>query len=130
MVIRKFDRVPDQPDKWLRFTDPRIAQLDVSGPSRVTAGEQAQFTVAATFEEEPYAVEDMDFVRFLVLDAKGQLVAVGDAQPVRDGVWQVVLTPEQTAGLEVGSSRLEVVAVSKLVSIPTSERFAFVAVGP
>ena len=37
VVIRKFDRFPDQPDKWLRFTDPRIAQLDVSGPSRVTA---------------------------------------------------------------------------------------------
>ncbi len=86
--------------------------------------------MAVTFRDEPYAAKDMDFVRFLVLDARGQLVTVGDAQPIQDGLWQVVLDPEQTADLVVGSSRLEVVAVSKLVSIPTSGRFAFVVVPP
>jgi len=130
VIIRRFDRFPDQPSKWLRFTDPRIPEVDVSGPSRVTTGQAAEFTVAVSFRDEPYAAEDMDFVRFLVLDARGQLVTVGDAQPIQDGVWQVVLDPEQTADLVVGSSRLEVVAVSKLVSIPTSDRFAFVAVRP
>ena len=128
VVIRKFDRFPDLPDKWLRFTDPRIPEVDVSGSSRIIAGEAAEFTVAVTFEGEPYAVEDVDFARFLVLDARGQLVIVGDARPVQDGQWQVMLTPEQTAVLEVGSSRVEVVVVSRLVSIPTFDRFPFVAV--
>ena len=130
VVIRKFDRFPDQPDKWLRFTDPRIAEVEVSGPFRITTGEAAEFMVAVTFKGEPYAAEDIDFVRFLVLDARGELVNVGDALPIEDGLWQVVLTPEQTAGLEIGSSRLEVVVVSRLVSIPSSGVFPFVALGP
>ena len=65
-----------------------------------------------------------------MLDALGELVNVGDALPIGDGLWQVVLTPEQTAGLEIGSSRLEVVVVSRMVSIPSSGVFPFVALGP
>ena len=50
--------------------------------------------------------------RFLVLDARSELAIVADAQATRDGRWEVVLTPEQTANLEIGSTSLEVVVVS------------------
>jgi hypothetical protein len=42
----------------------------------------------------------------------------------------VELTPEQTAELETGSTRLEVAVVSRLVSIPSFETFSFVTIGP
>ena len=58
------------------------------------------------------------------------LVTVADAQPTSDGMWEVMLTAEQTTDLEIGSTRLEVVVVSKLVSIPSFEKFFFVTVGP
>jgi peptide/nickel transport system substrate-binding protein len=129
VVARRFANHPDQPDKWQRFTTPRIPEVEVSGPTRVIAGKAAQFQVEVTFEGEPYPVEDIDFARFLLLDARGELITVADAQSARDGMWEVTLTPEQTTGLTTGSSRLEVVVVSRLVSIPTFDQFSFVAIG-
>ena len=130
VVIRRFAGFPDPPDKWRRFTEPRIPEVDISGPLRVTAGEAAQFQVEVTFKGEPYAVDDVEFVRFLLLDARGELATASDAQPASDGNWEVALTPQQTEGLDIGSTRLEVVVVSRLVSIPSFERFSFVMVGP
>jgi len=130
VVIRRFDRHPDAPDKWQRFSDPRIPEVDISGPRRVIAGEEARFQVKVTFKGEPYPVDDVEFARFLVQDARGELIMVADANPTRDGIWEVVLTPEQTAGLETGSTRLEVVVSVKPVSIPSFISFSFVAIGP
>jgi peptide/nickel transport system substrate-binding protein len=130
VVIRRFAGFPDPPDKWLRFTDPRIPEVNVSGPTRVTTGQGAEFIVEVNFSGEDYATGDVEFVRFLVLDARGELRTTGDAQPVQDGMWRVVLTPEQTADLEMGSSRLEVVVVSSVVSIPSFAQFPFVTIRP
>ena len=129
IVIRRFDEYPDVPDKWQRFSTPRIPTVDISGPNRVTTGESANFTIEVTFEGGPYPADDVEFVRFLLIDARGELVTTADAQPGSDGMWEAMITPRQTAGLEVGSSRLEVVVVSKLVSIPSFEKFSFVTVG-
>jgi peptide/nickel transport system substrate-binding protein len=130
VVIRRFDRFPDPPDKWRRFIDPRIPEVNIAGPVRVTSGEAARFQVEVTFQGEPYPADDVDFARFLVLDARGGLVTAADAQPTSNGLWEVELTPEQTADLETGSTRLEVVVVSRLVSIPSFETFSFVTIGP
>jgi peptide/nickel transport system substrate-binding protein len=86
--------------------------------------------VDVTFSGEYYATDEVEFVRFLVLDAQGELRTTGDAQPVQDGMWRVILTPEQTADLEMGSSRLEVVVVSNVVSIPSFAQFPFVTIHP
>ncbi len=128
IVIKRFADFPDPPEKWLRFSEARIAEVEVSGPMQVQIGSSETFTVGVTFKGEPYAVKDIDFVKFLVFDAQGQLALVGEAQAVRDGLWQVVLSPEQTAQLAAGANRLEVIVVSKLVSIPSTEEITFVTV--
>ena len=128
VVIRRFARFPDPPDKWQRFADPKIPEVDISGPTRVTIGEAARFLLEVTFRSEPYPVGDIDFVRFLVLNAQKELIMVADAKPARDGMWEVILTPELTADLEVGSISLIVVIASKLVSIPSFNEFSFVAI--
>ena len=55
-------------------------------------------------------------------------MVVGEAEAVEDGLWQIVLTAEETAELPTGVNRLEVIAASKMVSIPTFESMQFVSV--
>lgn len=128
IVIKRFADFPDGPEKWLRFSEPRIADVDISGPIEVKIGDTATFDVQVTFKGEPYAVKDIDFVKFLVFDATGQLTLVGEAEVVHDGLWRVALSPEQTAQLASGGNRLQVIVVSKLVSIPSTEETTFVTV--
>ncbi|MBT9137343.1 MAG: hypothetical protein DDT34_02433 [Firmicutes bacterium] len=77
--------------------------------------------------DKPYPVADVDFVTFLLLDAKGQLVYVGEAKAVADGLWRAVLTPEMTKKLVVGPSRLEVAVAPLVVTVPTLASIGFVA---
>lgn len=128
IVIKRFADFPDSPEKWLRFSEARIPEVNVTGPVQVQLGSSATFDVEVTFKGEPYAVKDIDFVKFLIFDAQGQLALVGEAQVVRDGLWRVVLSSEQTAKLAAGANRLEVIAVSKLVSIPVTSEATFVTV--
>jgi peptide/nickel transport system substrate-binding protein len=128
VTLRKFADFPDNADKWLRFAEPNIPVVAVSGPSRVTVGQKADFSVKVTFKDKPYAMKDIDFVKFMVLDAKGDIAVVADATAVKDGEWSISLTADQTNKLAPGSNRLEVVVVSKLVAIPTAESFSFVTV--
>jgi hypothetical protein len=94
----------------------------------VTVGEEASFDVFVDFQGEPYAVDDIAEVKYLLFDAQGNLVEVGAAEAVEDGLWTVTLSPETTGQLEVGSNRLEVVVVSKLVALPSFADLQFVTV--
>jgi peptide/nickel transport system substrate-binding protein len=117
---------PDSSDKWVRFAEPMLAEVFVDGPSRVTIGAQAVFDIEVTFNNEPYAIRDIDQVRYLVFDATGELAIVGDAEAVDDGLWEVVLSASDTGNLPAGSNRLEVVVVSKRVAVPSSDALTFV----
>jgi peptide/nickel transport system substrate-binding protein len=129
-VIRRFEAFPDPADKWLRFSEPRLAEVAVSGPLRVTIGDEVEFLVEVTFQDKPYPMDEVEFVRFLLFDARGELALVNEAEVVEDGLWRVGLTAEQTKDLEVGSNRLEVIVVSRVVAIPTFESTTFVTVTP
>ncbi|MCK4580860.1 MAG: hypothetical protein KAU10_05870, partial [Dehalococcoidia bacterium] len=85
----------------------------------VRAGDEPAFDIKVTFEGEPYPVADVDFVTYLLLDARGEIVHVGEAVAVQDGLWQAVLPAEETATLVKGSTRLEVVVSPIVVAIPT-----------
>ncbi|GIV74265.1 ABC transporter substrate-binding protein [Caldilinea sp.] len=128
IVLRRFADHPDPSDKWARFSEPAIAEVELDGPSRVTVGEEASFDVFVDFQGEPYAVDDIAEVKYLLFDAQGNLVEVGAAEAVEDGLWTVTLSPETTGQLEVGSNRLEVVVVSKLVALPSFADLQFVTV--
>ncbi len=117
--LRRFADFPDPADKWARFQAPLVASADVSGPARVTAGQAATFDVRVNHPLGAYAVRDMQEVKFLLFDARGELALQGPATAVRDGLWRVSLTGTQTGQLPAGATRLEVVVVPKLVSIPT-----------
>ncbi|MFH1032056.1 MAG: ABC transporter substrate-binding protein, partial [Chloroflexota bacterium] len=125
VVLKRSAEHQQTEEKWLTFTKPRIAEVKVSGPNQVKTGNKAEFQIEVSFEGKPYPRADVDFVRFLVFGARGNLALNGDAQAVRDGLWHVSLTQEQTKQLEVGSNRLEVVVAPKVVSIPSFRSFTF-----
>jgi hypothetical protein len=70
----------------------------------------------------------LDFVRFLLFNARGEMVQLEDAEAVRDGLWRIVLSSKQSASLPLGSNRLEVVASSRVVALPSFKTFRFVTV--
>jgi len=126
LVLSRYQNYPDPADKWAIFAEPRIAEVEVDGEGRVTIGEEASFDVYVTFGDEPYASADIVEVKYLVFDATGALATTGVAELSEEGLYVVTLTAEETGALESGSNKLEVVVVSKVVSIPTFGTFEFV----
>jgi peptide/nickel transport system substrate-binding protein len=128
VILSRSLNYPDLSTKWSRFSEAAIAEVELDGPSRVTIGEEAVYDVFVTFKGAPYAVADIENVTFLVLNAQNEVAFVGEAVAVEDGWWQIVLTAEQTAELESGSNAIEVVVVSKLLAVPSTDALTFVTV--
>jgi peptide/nickel transport system substrate-binding protein len=128
VVVRRSELFSDPANKWVRFVEPRIADVEISGSRMVTRGSTVEFQVQVSFQGKPYPARDIEIVRFLLFGASGELVELADAEPVRDGVWRVSLTAKQTARLGGGANRLEVVVTPRVVALPTFKTFWFVSV--
>jgi peptide/nickel transport system substrate-binding protein len=126
VILQRNTAYPDPADKWDRFAAPPVPQVELDGPTRVTVGESATFDVFIEFEGQPYPVDDIREVKYLVLDATNALIHVGEATAEADGVWSFTLDEDVTAALEAGSNRLEVVAVSYLIAFPGTDSLLFV----
>jgi peptide/nickel transport system substrate-binding protein len=110
-----------------RFAAPPIAEVEVDGPTRITIGDSKLPTMSLlTSPVQPYAIDDISEVKFLVFDASGALAYVGVAEAVEDGLWQIVMPADVTAELEEGSNRLEVIVVSRRVALPSTDALLFV----
>ncbi|MCL6498413.1 MAG: ABC transporter substrate-binding protein [Firmicutes bacterium] len=122
--LRRFGRFPDPATKWLRFGEPRLASVSVTGPRQVTAGSEAAFEIRVTEADKPYPPQDLQEVKYLLFNARNELVAQGRAQ-LAGQVWRVLLGSEVTSRLTPGSNRLEAVVVSKVVSVPSFASLTF-----
>ncbi len=127
VVLERNPDFPDPADKWARFEEPAIATVEIDGPGRVTGGDEAVFDVAVSFDGEPYAIDDISEVKYLLFDASGALVDSGNAEAVEDGAWQVTLGSDTTSGLDAGSNRIEVIVVSQIVALPSLGAMDFVS---
>jgi len=117
---------PDAANRWDRFGPPAIPEVEIDGPGRLTIGEEGLFDVYIDAFGEPYAVNDINSVTYLLFDAEGNLVEQGDAEAESDGLWTVTLSPDTTAGLAEGSNRLDVAVASNLVALASLTEFPFV----
>ncbi len=100
--------------------------MEIDGPGQVKVGDEAAYDVFVSFNGEPYALADISEVKYLVFDATGELALSGAAEALEDGLFQVLLDGDQTGQLEAGASKLQVVVVPSVVSIPTFETYEFV----
>jgi peptide/nickel transport system substrate-binding protein len=128
LELERYDAYPDSANKWSRFAEPKIAEVEVDGPGRVKIGEEATFDVMVTFKGEPYPGDSISEVKYLVFDSNGDLVETGSAEALEDGKYQVVLSSDMTGKLEAGSDRIEIAVTSKDVSIPSFASMEFVTV--
>jgi len=124
--LLRVESFPDASSKWEGFDTPMIAEVSVDGPARVASGDEATFEVMIDFGGDAYAIDDIDEVKYLVFDALGELALTGAAEAVEDGLWQITLSAEDTAGLESGANKLEVAVAPLRVSIPTFSSLEFV----
>ncbi len=127
-VLKHFADFPDLADRWAAFSEPKLATTFLDGPGQVKSGEEAVFDATVTFKDAPYPQADIVRVKYILYDATGAVVSVGDATAVADGQYQVTLSAEETAKLPTGSARLEVAVVPNSVAIPSFTSFDFVAV--
>jgi peptide/nickel transport system substrate-binding protein len=114
-------------NKWERYGEPMLPVVDVTGPSKISIGKDAAFDVLVSFKDAPYPAADMDQVVFLLYDAEGTMVDKGQAKMVADGQYQLTLTAAMTSKLKEGSAQMEVIAVSKVVTVPVFSLVTFVA---
>jgi len=124
--LARNEAYPDDAARWERFAEPAIAVVELDGPGVVGQGTEAVFEVWVTFQDEPYPAEDISEVKFLLFDSAGELAFSDAATLVEDGLYEIVLTPEMTAELAEGSTRLEAVVVSKTVALPSFSSMQFV----
>jgi peptide/nickel transport system substrate-binding protein len=129
LVMRQFDEFRTPDPRWLSFAAPRVATVAVAGPARVTIGAPAEFRITVSFKETPYPVKNIDFVKFLVFDSRGEVVLVADAEAVRDGEWVAKIPADTTRALKPGSNHLEVAVAPKVVSLASFGSARFVSLG-
>lgn len=128
VVVRRSESFADPAKKWVRFVEPRIADVEVAGPRMVKSGTSAEFEFQVNFQGKPYPAKDVDVVRFMLFDSSGQLAELANAEHVRDGLWRAILSGKQTARLAPGSNRLEVLVTPRVVALPSFKTFWFVTV--
>ena len=125
-VLRRNENFPDRGDKWLRFTEPRVPELETDGPLLVTFGEDATFDIDVRFGGEPYPEDEIDAVRYLLFDGRGELTHRGRAESRGEGQWRIELTAAELLRLGGGANSLEIAVTSQSVALPafTSHIFA------
>jgi peptide/nickel transport system substrate-binding protein len=126
LVLASYSDSPDASDRWNVFSEPKMAVVEISGPTQVKIGEAATFDVSVTFKGDPYPQAEIKMVKYLLYDATGTLVKADLATFVADGQYQVVLPAEITAALAAGANKLEIAVVPLTVSVPTFTSVQFV----
>jgi peptide/nickel transport system substrate-binding protein len=126
IVTKHFADFPDPSNKWDRFGEPMLPVVDVTGPAKINIGSVAAFDVLVSFKDAPYPDEYLDSIPFLLYDAEGNLVDKGSAEFVEEGLYVINLTAEMTAKLKEGTSQIEIIGVSNVVSVPVFTRVTFV----
>ena len=108
----------DASDKWASFASPKIASVQLDGPSSVKIGDKVTFKVSVTYKGQPYLNADVSQVKYLLYDATGAVLKVGEATAAGDGQYEIVLDTDVTSKLVAGSDKIEVAVVPIPVAIP------------
>jgi peptide/nickel transport system substrate-binding protein len=126
LILQYNPDYPDMATRWEGFGVPPIPEVMLDGPGSVTIGDEATYDVFVDLAGEPYAVDEISMVKYLVFDATGALATVGEATAVEDGHWQVVLSSDITGALEAGSNQFAAIVVSLRALVPVTESLQFV----
>ena len=128
LVLKSYSGYADLSDRWSsQFSEPKLADVELTAPDSVKIGSDATFNVAVTFQGDPYPQSKIKSVKYLVYDATGAVILVDYATAVSDGEYTVTLPADVTSKFEAGSYKLEVAVVPIPVCAPTFASVQFVA---
>jgi peptide/nickel transport system substrate-binding protein len=127
LVLKQNKDFVDLSDRWAQFSEPKLATTVLDGPGQVKAGDEAVFNATVTFNDAPYPQADIAHVKYILYDATGTVISVGDATATADGQYTVTLPGTETSKLQAGSARLEVAVVPIPVAVPSFTTIDFVA---
>jgi peptide/nickel transport system substrate-binding protein len=119
---------PDRADRWAWLAEPPIPEVKLEAPESVVPGLPANVTVLVSYKGQPYPAARIDFVKYLVLDAAGNVLGKGEAKAVRDGVFVIQLPPEVTGKMVPGPYRVLTFTLSKDVAMPATAETTFPAI--
>lgn len=126
LTLKHFADYPDLADRWSDFGEPKLPEVTLDGAGSVKIGDEATFDVNVTFKDEAYAADGIKEVKYLVYNAKGEVVTKGLATLDVDGHYIVTLGSDVTSKLETGSNKIEVAVIPISVAVPTFISFEFV----
>jgi peptide/nickel transport system substrate-binding protein len=119
-VVKQFADFPDLSDRWAAFSFAKLGETTLDGPSTVSIGQDAVFTATVTVQEtgDIYPTDEVTQVKFLVYDATGATVYVGEGVSNGDGTYTLTIPADVTSQLEAGAGRIEAAAVFGPIAIP------------
>ncbi|MEM0327275.1 MAG: ABC transporter substrate-binding protein [Thermoproteota archaeon] len=119
-VIKAFRNYPYKADKFAFLTTPPIPEVSTSVPSQVVPGLQTVINVTLSYKGQPYPSNKVQYVKYLVTDPYGNMVAKGDANFVSEGSYTITLDPQLTGSFTPGTYTVLVIATSTEVAIPAT----------
>lgn len=119
IVLKANRNYPDTADRWAIFSEPMMPEITFPATINVVASLPSEIDVTITYKGKPYLTEELSMVKFMLI--VGGYTKVGDAIPVGDGKWRILLSGEDTLIIGSRPFTITVIAVSKLVAIPVSK---------
>lgn len=116
-VLKANREFVDAADKWLKFSEPMIPEVKITLEPTILRGLPSEVNVSVTFKGQPYSTRDIQFIKYVIIGPMGEPL-VGSAEPIRNGLWRIVIEPEKTVVLPSGTVSIDVIVVSKLVGMP------------
>ncbi len=120
IIVLKANRdYPDTADRWAIFSEPLIPEISLPTSVEVVSSLPAEIDAKLTFKGQPLTENDISMVKFLY--TVGGYTKTGDAIPMGNGVWRILLSGEDTLVASGRPFSLTVIAVSKYAAIPASK---------
>ena len=127
-VILAFRDYTYPADRWAHLAEPPIPVVSTDLPDSVVPGIEAIFTINLERDGEAYPNDRIDFLKYMILDGRNDLVTFGEATPAGDGEWEASVAPETTSAMTAGSYRILTIAMSKDVAVPGKSDTPFVVI--
>jgi len=127
-VIKAFREYTFKADRWAWLAEPPIPETTVEVPETVVPGLETTFKVRLSYKGEPYPTEKIEFVKYLILDAEGNVLLKGEGKPAEKGVWEIELNGTETAKFTPGAYRIMTISLSTDVALPAIAESPFTVI--
>ena len=127
VTLSAYEGYMEPADRWAFLSTPKLATVDVEGPTSVKADKGATFKVNVTDPNgDKYPAEDIGSVKYLLFDSTGTITEVVDVEAKKDGLYEIDISAASIGALGNGSCKIEIVVSPLAVAAPSITAVEFV----